>query len=293
MIELTHGDWRLGLLPELGGAVSHLTFAGRNVLRPTPANPADVLQTASFPLVPFANRIADGRFTFAGREVNLASSLDGGPHALHGQGWRGAWTVDALGEAEATLGFSHPAGAWPWTYRASQVLRLTDAGLTVSLSVVNLSDEAAPMGLGFHPYFAGKAQASLQAHLTGVWLADEQSLATRRVDGLPFADWAAGASPNIPGLVDHCHTGWDGVARIRLAASDLAVTMTASPDLRWLHIFAPPGEDHFCVEPVSHRPNVVNAADPVADGVRILAPGERWTVSMTLSAERLSGGGQA
>ena len=49
---------------------------------------------ACFPLVPYANRIANGRFAFAGDEVQLRRNWDRDPHPLHGQGWRSAWTIE-------------------------------------------------------------------------------------------------------------------------------------------------------------------------------------------------------
>ena len=47
----------------------------------------NVLDAASFPLVPYVNRIRGGRFTFRGREVRLAPNMAGDPSPLHGQGW--------------------------------------------------------------------------------------------------------------------------------------------------------------------------------------------------------------
>ena len=64
MIALAAGDWRATLKPERGGAMLTLDWRGRPVFRPTPEDATDILETACFPLVPYANRIADGRFHF-------------------------------------------------------------------------------------------------------------------------------------------------------------------------------------------------------------------------------------
>ena len=56
---------------------------------------------ASFPLVPFVNRIRGGRFTFRGREVRLAPNMAGDPSPLHGQGWLNPWTGRAGGRGDA------------------------------------------------------------------------------------------------------------------------------------------------------------------------------------------------
>lgn len=101
MTAIQNGQARLVLAPEVGGAIAAFTVAGRDVLRPMAAGASDALFTASFPLVPFCNRIPHGRFTFQGREVVLPPNLGDHPHALHGQGWRAAWTVEKAEGNEA------------------------------------------------------------------------------------------------------------------------------------------------------------------------------------------------
>jgi aldose 1-epimerase len=50
----------------------------------------------------------------------------------------------------------------------------------------------------------------------------------------------------------------------------------ASPPLRHLVIYVPPGQDHFCIEPVSHVNDGFNLLERGTEGtdVRVLAPGE-------------------
>ena len=136
MLELRHGDLTATVDPALGGAVLSLRRGEEDLLRPTPAGAADVLQTACFPLVPFANRIAQGRFAWGGRSAVLPPNLAGQAHPLHGDGWLGGWTVEAADAAAATLEFTPQGSAWPWRYRAAQSVRLDDCGLNLALSVM-------------------------------------------------------------------------------------------------------------------------------------------------------------
>ena len=190
---------RVEILSGLGGAVGRFTWDGRDVLRPAPAGATEVLDTGSFALVPYCNRIRDGRFSFGGHEVVLSPNLGDHPHALHGQGWRGVWTVVSASETEAVLAFDHPPGQWPWAYRAEQRFVLGDEGLRIALSVTNTGTEPMPAGLGFHPYFPARAGERLRAGVTGVWMIDADCLPTTHVDGAWRSDWAAGRkwrSPN-------------------------------------------------------------------------------------------------
>jgi len=274
---LQAGGLRLDFDPELGGAILGLSRDGEALLRPTPEGATDVLETACFPLVPYANRIGNGRFTFAGRTAALSRNMAGQAHPLHGDGWRAAWRVEARGDDSAALVFEPAATEWPWRYRARQTFRVAPDSLTVELAVTNLDTEPGPFGLGLHPYFPHSAAARLTADTRGLWLASDDLLPAEHVAVSP---WIAGAPLRSTRLLDHCHTGWGGEARLDLGPGRPSLTLTASPELGWLHLFAPPDQDFFCVEPVSHAPDAVNMVDPVANGIRVLAPGETlatWT----------------
>ena len=277
---LEAGPMRLELAPEVGGAITALTSDGIPLLRPTAGDADDVLQTACFPLVPFANRIGQGRVAFGGRTTTLPPNLAGDPHPLHGEGWRGAWTVERATADHAVLAFAAAEAAWPWSYVARQTFRLDPQGVTVRLEMVNTDAEPAPAGLGFHPCFPNAGRARLTAGVDGIWLTDHELLPTRHVPNWFLADWRRGAEVAGERLIDHCHTGWTGEARIDLEAASLR--MTASPELGFLHVYAPPEADFFCVEPVSHRPDALNAPEPLAAGLRVLAPGETLSAEMRL-----------
>jgi aldose 1-epimerase len=91
VLELAAGDYRLVLQAKLGGSVATFHWRDKPVFRP--ACGPSVLDTACFPLAPFSNRIAHGRFSFGGREVALAPNFPDSdhPHPLHGFGWLAAW----------------------------------------------------------------------------------------------------------------------------------------------------------------------------------------------------------
>jgi aldose 1-epimerase len=279
MIAIEKGLARLSSVPEVGGALAGFAVSGRNVLRPAVANTDDALMTASFPLVPFCNRIPHGQFVFEGREVVLPPNLPGHPHPLHGQGWRSAWTVEKAADGEALLSYRHAPDAWPWAYRAEQRLQVREAGFRVELTVTNTSDTPMPAGLGFHPYFPRRQGETLTAANDGVWLIDTDVLPTIHHPGPWEADWAAGAPVEGHGLIDHCYTGWDQRAVLR-APGQPDTVITASPECRWLHVYVPPGEDFLCVEPCASRPNPFGEGDT---GMVVLQPGESRSIWMEIA----------
>lgn len=282
-LSLADGALTLELLPELGAALASLRHEERDVLRPAPPGTSDPFQTAAFALAPFANRIAGGRFRVGDREVRIERNAQGQAHPLHGHAWRRPWQVRSASGASAALSFEHPPDSWPWHYTVTQTLTLHAGSLEVRLALENLDSTPMPAGLGWHPYFHKGRGARLEAHLTGVWLTDEELLPVSLAHGTRFAHWDGGDLLAQPQLIDHCHTGWDGVARILLPEERLRLTLTASRELKWLHIYSPPDQDFFCIEPVSHMPDAVNRAAPAAlTGHRLLAPGERLEAAVTL-----------
>ncbi len=282
MPKIASGDYEIGLDPKNGGGLTFLRFRGADVLRPAPAVPTGPLDLACFPLVPYANRVANGRLVWQGRKASLRPNLDGQAHPLHGDGWLAAWSVAGAASDRIVLEMHHPAGAWPWAYAARQTIRADAKGVSLELEVTNLSDGFMPAGLGYHPYFPHRSTARLQAKVEAVWQVDDQLLPTQLGPSDQFGDFGAGAPLATPGLIDNCYEGWPGEAEIRLSDTGPVVRLTTSPELRWLHVYSQPGQDHFCVAPVSHRPNALNAERPMTDGVIPLPPGLALRASMRI-----------
>jgi aldose 1-epimerase len=284
MTETLHYEtWHCALLPAFGGGITALRCGGRDIFRPSPLTVEEPFALSNFVLLPYANRIADGRVSFAGVEAILPVNVAGENHPLHGVGFLAAWAVEARTDRMITLLFEHaPSPAWPWAFRARQTVTLSERGYHHALEVTNTHTAPAPMGLGFHPYFPFARGARLKAKLKGVWLADAQQLPTRHQER-PLRDWSNGAAVQGVSLIDHCHTGWEGTAFITWPDGDLGLTLRASANLDRLHIYAPPDEDFFCLEPVSHRPDAINAHAPFDEGLCLLAPGETLSAWMAIT----------
>lgn len=280
MIVLEQGDWRLAVRPELGCSVSRLTRRGRDVLRPAPDGAIDILEMACFPLVPYANRIADGRFSFDGQAVALPVADRFAPHALHGDGWLARWDLLEQSGSSASFVYRHDGAGWPWPFEAVQTFTLTGSGLRIDLSVLNVAETPAPAGLGLHPYLPAGDETRLALAAEAVWAVDSGLIPTALVQPDEVLDWSAGPRVAEAPFVDNCYAGWSGSAR--LAEPDHITTITASPEAAWAHVYAP-GEGFCCVEPVTHRPDAVNAPQSEASGLVVLAPGRALSMWMEIA----------
>lgn len=284
-LELTAGFLRLELSPSVGGVISAFEWAGeggpRAILRKCHSPLQNVLDAASFPLVPYVNRIRGGGFDFRGREVRLAPNMAGDPNPLHGQGWLNAWTVDDITETSALLSFCHGAGEWPWDYEAHQEFELDERGLSVALTCRNTSPEAMPCGLGQHPYFDCGPETRIDTRVTHAWTIDEDVLPVERV----VADGRYDLRERLvcgQGL-DNGFDGWNGEARMSDPDWPYEVVMS-SLQARFFQLYSPAAGAIFVAEPVTHANAALNAPEEqwAELGMRVLDPGETMRFDMRL-----------
>lgn len=281
LITIEDGLAVVEIAPDVGGAVASYrwrTGSGAiDWLRP--AEPAalasrDAGAMGCFPLVPYSNRIRDGRFTFANRPVTLPITPED-PHHEHGHGWRRPWTVDEHDGASTVLTYRHAPDSWPWSYEARQRLSLANGQLAIRLSIRNLAETPMPAGIGLHPYFPSTPLAWIEARVTGMWEADAEILPVRHRAPPGGANPTAGIAVSSTAL-DTVFTGWSRSARIIWPEFGRRLDIEVETPLDRLVLYTPPGEDYFCAEPVSNMTDAFNhLADPRVDtGCIVLQPGE-------------------
>lgn len=150
-------------------------------------------------LIPFPGRIAEGRYSFDGQALQLDRNDKEGPNAIHGfvrtLPWRLA-QADARSVAfeirldAATYG---PRG-YPFTLDCRVTYALDRQGLSCSFAVRNAGCQAAPAGVGFHPYFT-----------VGTELVDE---AEATIPGAAFLEFNDRLAPTGR-IIDAAGTEWD------------------------------------------------------------------------------------
>lgn len=275
-IKLEHGAWRARVLPHAGGIIGALDCGGVPVLRAMPDGGVDPLAAACFPMVPWCNRIAAGRFAWDNAVVWLPHNFPPERHAIHGHGWQSEWEVAGCLRNTCVLIHRHDgaAGGWPWAYVARAVIQLSDAGCAITLSLTNDSNRLMPAGLGLHPYLRRRPESRIAFRSGPIVAVGADMIPTG--EHLPpshFAEFATESGAPLPdALIDHCFTGWHGEA---LVSDDLGTIMLSAEGAGHLHLYAPADPDILCLEPVNHLPDAANTG-----GMQLIEPGE--TASLTL-----------
>lgn len=143
----------------VGGALRSYTHDGVDVLAGFAADEASPAMRGKL-LVPWPNRIRDGRYAFDGTQYELGLSEPARHNAAHGLVLWHAWEADEVGEASVTLRTAiHPQPGYPALLDVRVTYSLDDDGLTSTLRVRNDADVAGPFGFAAHPYLtAGESR---------------------------------------------------------------------------------------------------------------------------------------
>ncbi|MBF4762681.1 aldose 1-epimerase family protein [Nocardioides islandensis] len=150
---MTRGDQRATIV-EVGGGVREYRVGERDVLQPYGL---DRMRDGAHgaPLIPWPNRLADGRYSFDGTEHQVALTEPDKHNAIHGfLLWR-QWEptdehVDGI-TMKATL---LPLQGFPFALQVEVAYQLGSDGLSVTTTATNIGDVPAPFGSGHHPYLS-------------------------------------------------------------------------------------------------------------------------------------------
>ncbi len=281
-VELAGGGYHVVVDPTAGGAILSADWRDTPILAPWDEG-LPPFKAGCFAMLPFANRIADGRFTFAGRNHALPVNLPAENMAVHGFARDHPWTLAAHTPHDAALEQDFAQDSNPYRYHARQEIAVSGQGIRVALSVRNDGDAPMPFGIGLHPWFAKTKGITLGFASRGAYgrdarglpVAPPRAVATFEADGpgaLDGHDW-----------FDGCFADWSPrLARIVRPQDGLEIDIVADGAFRHLHVFAPDDREILCAEPVSHVPDAVNR--PALGAMDVLAPGAVLSGAMTLRA---------
>jgi aldose 1-epimerase len=151
--EISHGDQH-AVVVEVGGGVREYRVGSRNVLDPYDAG-AMCDGAHGAPLVPWPNRLADGKYSFGGNDYQVALTEPKSNTAIHGfLRWRN-WQLLSRTPSRVVLGHVlHPLQGFPFCFDVRVAYELDDDGLRVTTTATNIGRQAAPWACGAHPYLS-------------------------------------------------------------------------------------------------------------------------------------------
>ena len=139
---------------EVGGGIRSFVSGGRPVLESYPVDAiCDGAHGAQ--LVPWPNRLADGRYEFEGDSFQVPLTEPEKNNAIHGfLLWR-PWRADVHESDRVVLGTRiHPSPGYPFRLDVSVTYSVSEEGLTVATTATNTGNRTLPYGHGQHPYLS-------------------------------------------------------------------------------------------------------------------------------------------
>lgn len=287
---ISSGEHR-ATVTELGAGLRRYAVAGRDVLRGY-AEATPVSAGAGQHLLPWPNRVRDGRYPWAGTEQQLVLSEPKRHNASHGLVRYVPWRLVDRGTDTVTLAVRvFPQPGWPGTLEAQVAYRVGQDGLTVTVSATNLGTDPFPFGYGAHPYLTVGEERVDEVTLT-------VPAATRlEVDDrmLPVARQpVAGGDLDLRDgpvlgrrLLDTAYTDLDrdadGRWTVRLSRGERWAEVWGDEAFRWAQVFT--GDVHrdvgIAVEPMTCGPDALNPG-PTHDDLLVLGPGDTFRASWGL-----------
>ncbi len=303
----------VSILPSLGNIAYEMKIHGKNILvfpdRALSDFQKKPTQTGIPFMAPWANRLDGDAFWANGKRYLLDATLgnyrkDGNRLPLHGLlSASTPWQIKDMGadkeSAHVTCKFEfwkYPdlMAQWPFAHEYEMTYRLADGVLEVQTTIINLSTEAMPLVIGYHPYFRipeiPRDQWLLHMPARKAVLADSGRL--------PSGEFKALDLPNPLPLKDRTlddgftdlERDSKGRARFSIEAADKKIEVFFGPRYPVAIIWepaSPPGQsfNFICVEPMTGITNGINLnhAGKYPDLQMVPANG-KWTESFWVGA---------
>jgi len=290
--EIALGDQR-AVVVEVGGGLRTYVSGGVDVLE---GYAADRMCTSGRGqvLIPWPNRLEDGRYDFDGSSHTLPLNEVPNRNAIHGLVRWVTWSAAERDPHRVLMTqVLHPQPGYPFSLSLAIEYALSEGGLTVRTTATNAGDRDCPYGCGAHPYLAAGGLVDpleLRIPAAAMLHSDDRGLPT---GSAPVAgtDYDFRRRRPIGGLVlDNAFTELerdaDGLARIDLRdrASGEGPTLWMDEAYPYVMVFSgDPLPDiarrALAVEPMTCPPNAFRSGE----GLVRLAPGASHTGAWGIS----------
>jgi aldose 1-epimerase len=293
-VELCYADQQATVV-EVGGGLRSYEVAGRAVLDGYDRWAMCTGGRGQL-LMPWPNRLADGRYEFDGGVQQLALTEPVEHHAIHGLTRWASWQLTQTDAASAVAEYLlRPQPGYPFTLRCAATYQLGPDGLAVEMRVTNVDGRPVPCGLGAHPYLlvggAGVDAARLQVPGRTRLVTDDRGIPVGREDVAGTRYDFREPRPVADLVIDTAYTDLirdpDGFVRVGVGMPDgPLVVLWADGSWPYVQVFTgdtlAPAERRrsLAVEPMTCPPDAFNRA-----GERpLLGPAEtligRWGIQV-------------
>lgn len=284
---ISAGDYR-GTVVSVGGGLRGLAYGDREVLVGYGEDESAHAGIGQH-LVPWPNRITDGKYTFRGVDQQLYLTEPARSNAIHGLARWANWVRADDGTDESVVEVAHRLHGqpgYPHQLDLSICYHLdATAGLTVTARAKNVGADDAPYGYGTHPYLTvGRELDGCELEFTAdSWL----EVTPDRLSPIGLAPVAGSQYDFSQAMlvqdldIDNAFTGLPLPWEVRLTDPDTGNSARLRSDTRWMQLYTGNaiGRVGLAVEPMTCPPNAFITGEDLV----VLEPGAEHTTTFAVS----------
>jgi aldose 1-epimerase len=252
-------------------------------------------------LAPWANRLDQDAFWANAKRYLLNPELknvrkDGFRQPIHGLlVYSSQWQVSALKSGEDAASVTSRLDFWrypdwmaqfPFAHTYEMTYRLSNGVLEIETLVENCSTETMPVSLAFHPYFTlpGVSRDDWSVRIPAAERVVLNDKLTPTGERRPFTD--PQPVPLRGRQFDDVFAGVDSNREFSVEGGGKGIHLRFGPKWRVAVVYAPPGRDFICFEPMSGITNAFNLhhAGKYPE-LQTVAPGGQWRESYWIRTE--------
>lgn len=294
---------QMSIAPSIGNMAYEIDVDGKNILWFPYRSPAELKAKPQFCGIPFlapwANRLSENAYWANGRKYVLNPGLgnfrrDQHQLPIHGLlNFSPAWEVVAVSADDhsafvsSRLEFTkHPEmmAQFPFAHTITMTYRLEGGAVEVETAIDNHSAEPMPVAIGFHPYFhlddAPRDQWKVHLAARDHLVLSNLLIPTGERKPVEFPDPLPLAGKQLDDVFSNLERGADGTAQFWAEGARQRITVVYGPKYPVAVVYAPPGRDFVCFEPMAAPTDAFNLAHSgVYRDLQSIPPGGQWKES--------------
>jgi aldose 1-epimerase len=299
----------VSIVPSIGNNAYEMKVNGKDVLWSPYKTLKELaekpVQVGNPFLAPWCNRIDGDAYWANGKKYLLNPDLknfryDAFHHPIHGlvvyaKDWNiiTQWADDSSAMMRARLEFwKHPdwMAQFPFAHAVEITYRLKNGILEVETAIENLSTERMPLSLGYHTYYRidDSPRDDWRIHVPAKEsvILSKELIPTGERQPVALADPQPLKDFQLDDVFTNLLRDQNGRAVFHVQGKQQRINVAFGPKYNVGVVYAPPGRDFICFEPMVGITNAFNLAQAgLYKEMQYVAPGETWRESFWIKPE--------
>jgi aldose 1-epimerase len=295
------------VVPSVGNMAYRMMVNGKNALWVPYENLGEMKSKPAMGAVPFlapwANRLDQDAYYVNGKKYRLNPDLanfrrDGNQKPIHGLlVYSSLWRVTGMKADNSAAWVTSRLEFWkhpelmeqfPFAHTIDMTYRLANGVLEVETTLQNQSADTMPVGIGYHPYFqvhdAPRDEWRVHVAARDKLTLSPQLIPTGERTSVQLPDPVSLKSTQLDDVFSNLKTGADGRAVFWVQGKNEKVSVTYGPKYTVAVVYAPPGRNFICFEPMAAITNAFNLAHAgVYKELQSIPSGGQWRESFWVS----------